>query len=254
MKHFVRKKEKNSQNIEIYGFHAVKAALSNNKRKHQKLILSQSHKNLNNHNVKKKVKEIVELTNKEMFKLYGGENAHQGIVLITTNLNQPNINEILEKSNNNEIVIMLDQVTDPNNIGSIMRSCSLFNCKSIILPKDSAPNITSSIAKAASGALETVNYIKVTNLSRTIEKFKENDYWVCGLDNNKKNSNNIFEIPNKCLLIFGSESKGLRNLTRKKCDFIITIPINSNKIFQIDSLNISNACSIALYEHFKKFN
>ena len=135
-----------------------------------------------------------------------------------------------------------------------MRSCILFNCKSVIVSKDNAPDINSSIAKAASGALEVINYIKVTNLSHTIRKFKKNNFWVCGLDINNSNLNNNFDIPQKCLLVLGAESKGLRKLTKKECDSIISIPMIPNPMFQIDSLNVSNACSIALYEHFKKYN
>ena len=84
---------------------------------------------------------------------------------------------------------MLDQITDPQNIGSIMRSCALFKCHSIIVAKNNAPDITSSMAKAASGALEIVNYIKVINLSRAIEKFKKNNFWVLGFDGNSNDSN-----------------------------------------------------------------
>ena len=251
-----RKKPKNKGFIDIYGVHAVKAALNNNKRKHQKLIISKSHRSLINHEIQQSVREIIELSNKEMFKLFGGENIHQGIVLTTSSLVQPNLDEILNESINTkiEVVIMLDQVTDPNNIGSIIRSSSLFNCKSVIVSKDNAPDITPSIAKAASGALEVVNYVKVTNLSNAIRKFKKNNFWVCGLDINNNNLDNNFDIPKKCLLVLGAEGKGLRKLTKKECDRIISIPMNPNLIFQIDSLNISNACSIALYEHFKKNN
>ena len=255
MKFFNKKKEKNSGKAEIYGFHAVYAALKNLKRKHQKLIISESHKNFLHSGIVHNVKEISKLSNKEMFKIYGGENKHQGIILITSELVQPSLDEIFQQTKNIEIdiVVMLDQVTDPNNIGSIMRSSALFNCKSIIISKDNAPNITPSIAKVASGALETINYIKVNNLSRAIEKFKKNNYWVYGLNNNNEKLNNYFDIPKKCLLILGAEGKGLRKLTKRKCDSIISIPININPILNIDSLNVSNACSIALYEHFKKW-
>ena len=256
MKFFKNKKTKNSGMAEIYGFHSVIAALNNAKRKHQKLAISQAHKSILTEKIKQNVKEVLVLPNKEMFKLYGGENTHQGIVLTTSSLIQPGLDIILEESINKkiEIVVMLDQVTDPNNIGSIMRSCILFNCKSVIVSKDNAPDITPSIAKAASGALEVVNYVKVTNLSNAIRKFKKNNFWVCGLDVNNKNLDSNFDIPKKCLLVLGAEGKGLRKLTKKECDRIISIPMNPNLIFQIDSLNISNACSIALYEHFKKNN
>ncbi len=256
MKFFKNKKTKNSGMAEIYGFHSVIAALNNANRKHQKLAISQAHKSILTEKIKQNVKEVLVLPNKEMFKLYGGENTHQGIVLTTSSLIQPGLDIILEESINKkiEIVVMLDQVTDPNNIGSIMRSCILFNCKSVIVSKDNAPDITPSIAKAASGALEVVNYVKVTNLSNAIRKFKKNNFWVCGLDVNNKNLDSNFDIPKKCLLVLGAEGKGLRKLTKKECDRIISIPMNPNLIYQIDSLNISNACSIALYEHFKKNN
>ena len=177
----------------------------------------------------------------------------RGVILITSKLKQPNIDEIIDKSKEKkiEIIIMLDQVTDPQNIGSIMRSCALFNCNSIIVAKDNAPDITPSMTKAASGALEVVNYIKVTNLSRTIEKFKKNNFWVLGFDTNTKNPNKNIQIPKKCLLIFGSENKGLRHLTKNECDEIIKIPFNINSKFRIESLNVANACTIGLYEHFK---
>ena len=213
-----RKKPKNKGFIDIYGIHTVKAALNNSKRKHLKLIMTKSHRGLINHNIQQSVKKIIELSNKEMFELFGSERTHQGIVLTTSSLTQPNLDDILYESINKktEVVIMLDQVTDPNNIGSIIRSSSLFNCKSVIVSKNNSPDITPSMAKAASGGLEVVNYIKVTNLFRTIEKFKKNNFWIYGLDSNKKKLNNNFEIPKKCLFVFGSEGRGLRTLTKKK--------------------------------------
>ena len=256
MKFSKKKKTKNSRIVEIYGLHAVRAALNNPDRKHQKLVISQSHKDIITKEIKQNVSEILVLRNKEMFKLYGGENTHQGIVLTTSSLTQPDLDAILDESIDKkiEVVVMLDQVTDPNNIGSIMRSCILFNCKSVIVSKDNAPDITPSIAKAASGALEAVNYVKVTNLSHAIRKFKKNNFWVFGLDISSNSFDNNFDIPKKCLLVLGAEGKGMRKLTIKECDSIISIPMNPNLMFQIDSLNVSNACSIALYEHFKKYN
>tara|TARA_Y100001936_G_C15922869_1_gene585089 strand:- start:4 stop:786 length:783 start_codon:yes stop_codon:yes gene_type:complete len=239
--------------IRIHGYHAVIAALQNPKRKHQKLIISSSNGGIINQKIRNSVNEIVELSNREMSKVLGGENIHQGIILTTSNIKQPTLEEILSSSLKNKasIVIMLDQVTDPNNIGSIMRSCAMFNCNTIIVSKNNAPDITPSMAKAASGSLEVINYIKVTNLVRTIENFKKNNFWVYGMEKNKKNSNNKFKISKKSLIILGSENKGLRDLTSKACDELISIPTTSKDSFFIDSLNVSNACSIVLYEHYK---
>ncbi len=252
----INKKNSRKQGIiEIYGIHAVRAAIKNTRRKYKKLTISENLRSFITPEIKKNVEKINQVSNKEMFKLHGAENNHQGIVLSTSALSQPSLDEILENSKDKkiEVVVMLDRVTDPNNIGSIMRSSSLFNCKSIIVARDNSPDITPSMTKAASGALETVNYIKVINLSSAIQKFKKNNFWVYGFDSDDTLKNNILDMPKKILLVFGSEGRGLRTLTKKECDGMISIPINLDTTFNIDSLNVSNACSIALYEHYKKY-
>ena len=251
-----KKMSKNTGFIDIFGIHAVRSALNNCKRNHKKLVISQSNSSLISKKTHQKIEKIQILSIKEMNKIYGKENTHQGIVLTSSKLIQPTLDEILIKSSNKkvDVVIMLDQVNDTNNIGSIMRSSVMFNCKSIIVPKNNSPDITSSMAKVASGAIEYINYIKVTNLSQAIEKFKKRDYWVCAFDSNKKKNYTEFEIPKKCLLVFGAEGKGLRNLTKKVCDSILSIPTNKNTSYEMDSLNVSNACSIALFEHFRKYS
>jgi len=239
---------------EIFGTHAVYAALNNPSRRHEKLFVSQNQKENISKELGKLVPNINELHNKEMFKMFGNEANHQGIVLRTSKLEQPSLENVINdsKEKKTDVVIILDQVTDPNNIGSIMRSCALFNCNSIIVSNDNAPDITANMAKTASGALEIVNYISVVNLSRTIIEFKKNNYWVYGFDSNdNKNKNKNLDLPKKCVLVFGSEGKGLRHLTKKECDTLVTIPMKPNKEYNVESLNVSNACSIALYEHYK---
>ena len=239
---------------EIFGTHAVYAALNNPSRRHEKLFVSQNQKENISKELGKLVPNINELHNKEMFKMFGNEASHQGIVLRTSKLEQPSLENVINnsKEKKTDVVIILDQVTDPNNIGSIMRSCALFNCNSIIVSNDNAPDITANMAKTASGALEIVNYISVVNLSRTIIEFKKNNYWVYGFDSNdNKNKNKNLDLPKKCVFVFGSEGKGLRHLTKKECDTLVTIPMKPNKEYNVESLNVSNACSIALYEHYK---
>ncbi|MDC1296484.1 23S rRNA (guanosine(2251)-2'-O)-methyltransferase RlmB [Alphaproteobacteria bacterium] len=249
-----RQKRANNKGFsEIFGKHAVYAALSNSKRKHQKLFITQNQREFLSKELNNIVPDINELHNKEMFKMFGSDLNHQGIVLRTSKLEQPKLEDIILefKENASDIIIMLDQVTDPSNIGSIMRSSALFNCHSIIVSKDNAPDITATMAKTASGALEKVNYISVVNLSRAILELKKNNYWIYGFDSNKNMDNTKrLNLPKKCVIVFGSEGKGLRKLTKKECDEIISIPMKLNKEFNIESLNVANACSIALYEHF----
>ena len=104
---FGKKKQRNKGFIEIYGFHSVKAALKNPKRKHVKLVIANSQKDFITREIQESVREIIELPNKEMFRLYGAETTHQGIVLTTTNLIQPNLDEILDQSHNNEVEIVI---------------------------------------------------------------------------------------------------------------------------------------------------
>lgn len=248
-----QKRSNNKSFSEIFGTHAVYAALLNPLRNHIKLFVSQNQKEALSKEMEKLAPEINELHSKEMFKMFGNDSTHQGIVLRTSKLKQPKIEDIIKKTKNikSDVIVILDQVTDPNNIGAILRSCALFNCNSVVVANDNAPDATATMAKAASGALEIVNYISVVNISRAIIEFKKNDYWVYGFDSGKKNEkNNNLDLPKKCVLVFGSEGKGLRNLTKKECDMLVSIKTKSTND-NLDSLNVSNACSIALYEHFK---
>jgi len=236
----------------IYGIHAVRAALLNTKRAHLELHITE-----NNHefakNYKSTIKKITILNQKEFKNLYGGEKSTQGIVLKTNDFERPSLQQFVKNENMNDksVLLALDQITDPQNIGSIMRSCALFNCKGIILAKDNAPDLTPSLYKAASGAAEIVNYFRVTNLKRSISELKKYGYWAYGFDSSEDSKSSNINFTKKSILVFGSEGKGMRDLVKKECDEIIKINMQQNKHYQIDSLNVSNAATIALYEFFK---
>ena len=132
-----------------------------------------------------------------------------------------------------------------------MRSCALFNCRGIIVAKDNAPELTPSLFKAASGAAELVNYFKVTNIKRSLFELKKYGYWIYGFDSSI-NAQSKLNYSKKSVLVFGSEGKGIRELVKKQCDEILKLNTKSNAEFQIDSLNVSNATAIALYEFYKK--
>ena len=132
-----------------------------------------------------------------------------------------------------------------------MRSCTLFNCAGIIVAKDNAPDLTSSLYKAASGAAEIVNYFKVTNLRRSISELKKYGYWAYGFDSSSDSKSVNYNFSKKAIFVFGSEGKGMRDLVKKECDEIIQLKMQKNIDYMIDSLNVSNAASIALYEFFK---
>ena len=252
-----KKKSKKTSNFKkkqiIYGVHAVLAALNNNKRTHEELLISESHRDIIE-NFRSKLKKITILERRNFKKIFGDEKTTQGIVLKTYDFERPNLEEFLsnEKLSKNSVLLALDQITDPQNIGSIMRSCALFNCKGILIAKNHAPDLTPALFKAASGAVEIVNYFRVTNLKRTISELKKYGYWVYGFDSSNSQKFSEINFSEKSILVFGSEGRGIRDLVKKECDEIVRLKMQPIVKFGIDSLNVSNATSIALYEFYKK--
>tara|TARA_Y100001936_G_scaffold113483_1_gene111406 strand:- start:57 stop:818 length:762 start_codon:yes stop_codon:yes gene_type:complete len=242
---------KSSKNQIIYGIHSVKAALLNKKRVYNELIL-QKNINFPLERFKSKIKKIKFLDQKQFKKLYGSENSTQGVVLVAEELLRPTLEEFLQIENKKtkSVILVLDQITDPQNIGSIMRSCALFDCKGIVVSKDNSPELTPSLLKAASGAAELVNYFKVTNIRRTLLDFKKNGYWIYGFDSSI-NSKSDLNFEKKSVLVFGSEGSGIRDLIKKECDIFVKLKMQDVSQFQIESLNVSNATSIALHEFYK---
>jgi len=251
-KNKIKKPSNIGKNQIIYGLHAVTAALLNDKREHYELFINKNHQKLAD-NYRSIIKKISFLDPKNINKLYGSEKSTQGIVLITKDFERPSLDQYIknEKLNEKSVLLALDQITDPQNIGSIMRSCALFNCNGILIAKDNAPDLTPSLFKAASGAAEIVNYFKVTNLKRSISDLKKDGYWIYGFDSSDNKKSSDLKFSKKSVLVFGSEGKGMRNIVKKECDEIVKLKTQPNTKFNIDSLNVSNATSIALYEFFK---
>ena len=247
------KKSLNTGKIQIiYGLHAVRAALLNNKRSHEELYITENNKQIAE-NIRSKIQKITILDQKEFKKLHGELKSTQGIVLRTNDFERPSLQQFIKNENSKDksVLLALDQITDPQNIGSIMRSCALFNCTGVMVAKDNAPDLTASLYKAASGAAELVNYFKVTNLKRSILELKKYGYWAYGFDSSNDSKSVNVNFSKKAILVFGSEGKGMRDLVKKECDEIIKLKMQKNTDYMIDSLNVSNAASIALYEFFK---
>ena len=155
------------------------------------------------------------------------------------------VNDIVNAKSNStkEIILILDQVTDPHNVGAIIRSACALGAKGIIMQKKHAPELKTILAKTACGAIEHIKLANEINLSRTIDKLKECGYMVIGLD--ERGEKNIGEIdkPEKIALILGAEGAGIRHLLKEKCDILAKLPTKP----PIMSLNVSNAAAISLY-------
>ena len=237
-------KNKNYTPYYIWGLHASLAALQNNNRKIKNIYCTQLvfDKYLDKLvNIASPIK-IVKSNDLDIF--LDNKVTHQGIVIETLPLIYPKIDDVLD---NDETIIALDQVTDPQNVGAIIRTFNFFGGKNLIITKDHSSEINGSLAKSASGALENINIIKVINLSMALKNLRKKGYIIIGLDENSdvflhktKNYRN-----EKKVLVMGSEGKGLRRLTKANCDFLVSIA-NNNSDFS--TLNVSVSSALALYE------
>ena len=228
----------------IYGHHTVLAALNNPKRNVLRVLITTRAAAKLSCQIETALLEFV--TPKEIDRLTGANAVHQGIAAEVTPLDKRSLADILAPTEDKEqaLVVILDQVTDPRNVGAILRSAAAFQADALIQQERNSPSADRSMAKAASGGLEHVDVINVPNIKRAIEKLKKKGFWVIGLDSNATDVLNKIELPKRCCLVLGAEDNGLRRLTLKACDQAVRIPISS----KTDSLNISNAAAVALYE------
>jgi 23S rRNA (guanosine2251-2'-O)-methyltransferase len=173
--------------------------------------------------------------------LLGRDVAHQGAALLADLLTPPSLQSVLEKSGP---IIVLDQVTDPRNIGAIMRSAAAFGATAVITQDRNAPEETGALAKAASGALETLPLLRAVNIARTIIALKAANVWCVGLDAAGKPLSGPTFADRRVALVLGAEGEGLRRLTRETCDEIAGLTIKRG----VESLNVSAAAAVALYE------
>lgn len=223
----------------MYGIHTVLAAANNTSRNIQCIYCLDKYKN--KLEPRKLNIPILYVDNHFITQKIGKNLSHQGIIALVTTSFQQGLESI--DINLNQKIVILDQVSDPQNIGSIIRSAAAFGIKTVILTKDNSPEENSTIAKAACGCLELVKVIKVSNLKRTIQTLKNNHFWIVGLDASGQHNVDKFRQLNKIAFIIGSEGKGMRRLTAQSCDFLLQIPISRD----VESLNASNAASIIFY-------
>ena len=245
----------NKTSFFIIGQHAVIEALKNPKRKVLRLFLTEeSKKNIHRKSPKKNLLEDVKVyfkTKKELDKYSNKENLlHQGYVAEIEHLQKPILKEFI-KNKNDLILACLDNVSDPRNIGSLIRSAVSFNLDGIIVKDRHFPSESKLMYKAASGCMEYINIFEVSNINSTLKNLREKNFWVYGFDaNGNKNFTEIKWNGNN-ILLFGSEGFGIRQYTSKYTDFFVKIEINEN----VDSLNISNTASIVFHHlQYKKEN
>jgi 23S rRNA (guanosine2251-2'-O)-methyltransferase len=239
----------------LYGRHAVIAALANPERQWRRLVTLPEQEEeaaalaaaaqAQHHGAQEPVQV---LDRAALGQLLPEGAVHQGLALEVDPLEPADLEDVLRAASLREsgrsVVVVLDQVTDPHNVGAIMRSAAAFGALAIIVPEHGAPPGTGTLGKAASGALDRVPLVRVINLSRALERLKEAGYWCCGLDESAPAALAGLDLGDKVALVLGSEGGGLRRLLRENCDYLARLPTRP----ELPSLNVSNAAAIALYE------
>ncbi len=237
----------------LYGIHPVLAALANPRRKILRIAVQREV----DAQLGPKLETLAEahpiglpdaeiLDREQLDRMMPRGAVHQGLAALVDGLDDPDLDDIIRATEGQDAarVVVLDQVTDPHNVGAILRSCAGFGVAAVICPERHSPGATAVMAKAASGALERVPFVRVVNLARALEHLKKAGYWCVGLAGEASTEIHQADMTGKIALVVGAEGEGLRRLTREHCDLLVRIPIDKG----LESLNVSNATAIALYE------
>jgi 23S rRNA (guanosine2251-2'-O)-methyltransferase len=245
---------KNDNKIWIVGKHPVLMALQKKRRKLFEILVTKNTANELENFIKKNSLENINnlikiIDNKQIQEIVGLNQLHQGFALLASKLPTQDQYSFLQELHNLSKenlpnLLLLDQISDPQNVGAIMRSACAFGLKKIIFCEHNSIVENSTIIKASAGNIELLDLVVVINFNNLLEKLKEIGYWCFGLDSHATtNFNKIREFKNIALIV-GSEGEGIRQLVKKNCDFLLKVETNN----EVESLNVSVATAIALYE------
>jgi 23S rRNA (guanosine2251-2'-O)-methyltransferase len=174
-----------------------------------------------------------------------GNNGHQGVVAVTSAKHYGDVDDVLAaKRGTHSLVVVLDGVEDPHNLGAILRTADAAGADGVVIPERRAAGVTATVAKVSAGASEHLPIAKVTNIARTLEELKSKNLWIVGLDERGSQCYESLDYKMDCALVLGAEGKGLHDLVRTRCDFLVAIPM----LGKVASLNVSVAAGVVLYE------
>ncbi len=230
----------------IYGRHAVAAALANPARSLERLVLTRDGEDaLAKAGVQPRIRPEIR-SNQEISALLSEGAVHQGFALKAAPLAEKHIETVIAELAEGApaTVVVLDQVTDPRNVGAILRSAAAFGAAAVILPERHGADTTAALAKAASGALESVALVRVTNIARALETLKNAGFWTVGLAARAGETLASVDLSGRIALVLGAEGSGLRRLVAETCDIRARLPISD----AMESLNVAAAAACALYE------
>lgn len=236
------------KNKMIFGFHAVTARLRHDASSVEEIYIdAERHDRRMQEMLRAAEAAKVRIIQTEGQRLDGmvGTRRHQGVVAKAGELSLArNLDELLDAIEGPPLLLILDGVTDPHNLGACLRVADGAGAHAVIAPKDRAVGLNATAAKVASGAAETVPYITVTNLARTMRELKERDIWLIGTTDDAEKGLYEADFSGPAAIVMGSEGEGMRRLTRENCDVLVSIPMHG----AVESLNVSVASGVCLYE------
>ncbi len=251
MAHHRANKQAKNNRPSLYGLHAVREAWLNEARSVQALYLTPQSQNSFEQDIHLARKQglarpapsIIDKQQLENMLPRGA--VHQGIALSCSAAPECDVQDLIIKCHQQDkaVIVILDQVTDPHNVGAILRSASAFGIDGVIMQKKHAPTLDGVLAKTACGAVDHIPVAYATNLNRCIDEFKKEGFFVIGLDEHSHQSIGEIDVPEKSVLILGSEGDGMRRLLKENCDHLVKLPTQG----RIASLNVSNAAAISFF-------
>jgi 23S rRNA (guanosine2251-2'-O)-methyltransferase len=235
----------------VFGFHAVLSRLRADPASVVEIFLDETRNDARGKDLAALAERagvrLMRVPTKRLDGFYGG-GRHQGVVARVELKNiKDNLEEILEAVQK-PLLLVLDGVTDPHNLGACLRVANAAGAHAVVAPKDRAAGISPAVSKVASGAAEATPYLMVTNLARTLAEIKERNIWVVGADERAERSLYEADLPESIAWVLGAEGEGMRRLTRESCDLLVRIPMQG----EVDSLNVSVSAGVCLFESVRR--
>ncbi len=235
----------------VFGFHAVLARLRADAKSVLEIFLDETRNDARGKDLvavaERAGVRVMRVPTKRLDGFYGG-GRHQGVVarVEIKDVGQT-LDEVLDGVQN-PLLLVLDGVTDPHNLGACLRVANAAGAKAVIAPRDRAAGITPAVSKVASGAAEATPYLMVTNLARTLRELKERNIWIVGADERADRTLYDADLPESIAWVLGAEGEGMRRLTRESCDLLVRIPMGG----EVQSLNVAVAAGVCLFESVRR--
>lgn len=241
-----------SSNKVLFGFHAVTVRLKTHPKSIVEIHVDATRRDQRMRAFVERVKEagakLIDSDDERLAKL-AGSGRHQGVVARVNALAmQHSLDDVMDAVEGVPLLLVLDGVTDPHNLGACLRVADGAGAHAVLAPKDHAVGLNATVAKVASGAAETVPYLMVTNLARSLNELKERDIWIIGTSDQAEKSIYDVDLRRPVAIVMGAEGQGMRQLTGKTCDELVRIPMQG----AVESLNVSVASGICLYEALRQ--